>query len=135
MKSEFQGTSGQSVVLNVNEQVGAHQKSEAATFVHIRIESPRIPLLQNAPFLDSFPYYLTFLTIRCRFLTEKEIEIALYKLSKECRKCEDERTDVRDEEEQGLKSVATEDLAERVPGSFWSSLNGTYLITQRTAPT
>ncbi|GBO16417.1 hypothetical protein AVEN_204781-1 [Araneus ventricosus] len=46
-----------------------------------------------------------------------------------CRKFKDGRTDVRDEEEQERKSVATEDLVKRLPCSFWGSLNGTYLIS------
>ncbi|GBN89599.1 hypothetical protein AVEN_199393-1 [Araneus ventricosus] len=42
-----------------------------------------------------------------------------------CRKFKDGRTDVHDGKGEGCKSVATEDLVQRVPSSFWSSLNGT----------
>ncbi|GBN35363.1 hypothetical protein AVEN_225761-1 [Araneus ventricosus] len=52
-----------------------------------------------------------------------------------CRKFKNGQTDVHDEEEQGRKSVSTEDLVQRAPGSFWSSLNGKCLITCRIAPT
>ncbi|GBM07537.1 hypothetical protein AVEN_100733-1 [Araneus ventricosus] len=38
-----------------------------------------------------------------------------------CRKFKAGRTDVIDEEGHGRKSVATDDIAQRVPGSFWSS--------------
>ncbi|GBL94311.1 hypothetical protein AVEN_16827-1 [Araneus ventricosus] len=47
-----------------------------------------------------------------------------------CRKFKGGRTDVHDEERQGCKYVATEHLVQRVPGSFWNSLNGTCLITR-----
>ncbi|GBL89907.1 hypothetical protein AVEN_178337-1 [Araneus ventricosus] len=52
-----------------------------------------------------------------------------------CRNFKDGQTDVLDEEGQGRKSVITEDLVQRVPGSILSSLNGTCLITRRIAPT
>ncbi|GBN44531.1 hypothetical protein AVEN_273600-1 [Araneus ventricosus] len=52
-----------------------------------------------------------------------------------CRKFKHCRTDTHDEEGQGRKSVAKEDLIQRVPGNFWSSLNRTCLSTQHIAPT
>ncbi|GBM05645.1 hypothetical protein AVEN_202270-1 [Araneus ventricosus] len=41
-----------------------------------------------------------------------------------CRKFKDGRTDVHDEDRRERKFVATEDLAQRVPGSYCGSLNG-----------
>ncbi|GBL93240.1 hypothetical protein AVEN_42680-1 [Araneus ventricosus] len=52
-----------------------------------------------------------------------------------CTKSKDGRTDVYDEEGRRHKFVSTEVLVQRVPGSFWSSLNGTCLITRHIAPT
>ncbi|GBN64074.1 hypothetical protein AVEN_225728-1 [Araneus ventricosus] len=52
-----------------------------------------------------------------------------------CRKFKYGRIDAHDEDGQVSKSVATEDLDQSVPRSFWNSLNGTSLITRRVAPT
>ncbi|GBL57041.1 hypothetical protein AVEN_237531-1 [Araneus ventricosus] len=51
-----------------------------------------------------------------------------------CRKFKNKQTEVHDEEGRGRKSVAAEDIVQRVNGSFWSSINGTYPITRCYSP-